>query len=120
MRAVRHAVFRVVRVRCLALSLCIALAGCANTIDWSQAGLSPAEQVEDTADVVACDKQTSTAAVFANSNSATSTPEWREVMRQKIGNFDACMRAKGWWKVPVIGWQKARPTEPLKDDGGGD
>ena len=109
-------------MRRLALSASLALVGCAGTVDWSEVGVSPAELVQNSAEVVACDKHvTAVAAIFPNANRAAGTPEWRAAMRQKMGMFDACMRAKGWHKIPVVGWQKTRPLpEDRPGERGGD
>jgi hypothetical protein len=110
-------------MRRLAISLSFVLAGCAGTVDWSQIGSTPAQQAENSADVVACDRQvTAVAAVYPNADAAPGTPQWRAAMNRKMGLFGACMRDKGWLKLPGIGWQKARPTngELPNEEGGGD
>ena len=91
----------------LVISASFLLAACAASVDWSQTGIPPDQQRQNSADVVACDRQsTAAASIYPNANATAGTPEWRSAMRQKMGMFDACMRAKGWLKAPVVGWQK--------------
>ena len=106
-------------MRPLAIMGSVALAGCAGTVDWSQVGASQAQQAQNSAEVVACDQHiTAVAKIFPHSDAASGSPQWRIAMRQRMGMFDACMRSKGWTKLPVIGWLKATDEMPTDDRGG--
>jgi hypothetical protein len=82
------------------VAIVLLLAGCASGPEWywSKPGSTRAEFDQDAA---ACEMHSASATATIPGASAFGTAGFRQAVRQRIQIEDACMRSKGWVKVPA-------------------